>query len=57
MIGFDGLATYPHQKLLNLILKNLLSKIMYQVNLTKINRDHIFPKFLMRKKILNSLNK
>ena len=57
VIGFDGLARYPHHKLLNLIFKNLFSKIMYKVNLSKINRDHIFPKFLMRKKILNSLNK
>ena len=30
---------------------------MYQINLTKINRDHVFPKFLTRKKILNSLKK
>ena len=57
VVGFDGLANYPNQKIFYLILKNLLSKVMYQFNLTKINRDHVFPKFLTRKKILNSLKK
>lgn len=57
VIGFDGLANYPSYKLLNLIFKNLSSKIMYKFNITKVNRDHIFPKLLKRKKILNSLKK
>ncbi len=57
VVGFDGLASYPPHKLMNLIFKNIFSKVMYKINLKKINRDHIFPKFLLRKKILNSLDK
>ena len=55
VVGFDGLATYPNTRLLNIIIKNIILKLSYNLHLTKIEPDHIFPYLLKRNKILKSL--
>jgi len=56
-VGFDGLATYPKILLINLILKNIILKLSYNIRISKIDLDHIFPHFLTRNKILKYLKK
>ena len=57
IVGFDGLATYPNVRLINIIIKNIISKLSYNFRLTKIEPDHIFPYLLKRNKILKYLRK
>jgi hypothetical protein len=57
IVGFDGLATYPNAFLINLILKNFILKLLYNLHLTKIDSDPIIPYFLKRNKILKYLKK
>jgi len=55
IIGFDGLANYPLNKLIQLILKNIILQLSYNFHFTRINQDHIFPYLIKRKKILIDL--
>ena len=57
IVGFDGLATYPNFLLINIILKNIILKLLYKTHLTRIDPDHVFPYLLKRNKILKHLEK
>ena len=56
-VGFDGLANYPKFSLLRLILKNITLKTLFNLYLTRIETDHIFPYLIKRNKILTYLEK